>query len=62
MEAKKKPPTPVAKTTVRIKVKAPATRIHHCYTGVVFTETPVELDELDSWTRSQVEAGKLELC
>lgn len=57
-----------AKTTAqpqrraKVRVKSPTTVIHHCYTGVVFTHEPVELETVDSWTQSQIEAGKLELC
>jgi hypothetical protein len=65
MEIKKKA-TPVAtvapKTPYRVKVKAPTTRIHHCYTNQVFTSTPVEMDEIDSWTQAQIDAEKLMLC
>ena len=49
------------KAKPRVRVKAPTTMLHHCYTGVVFTSEPIEL-AIDGWTQSQIDAGKLELC
>ena len=50
------------KVRVKVKVVAPVTRLHHCYLDITITEEPVELDDLDGWTKAQIDAGKLALC
>lgn len=62
MELKDTKSRVAAPKKVSVRAKAPTTALHHCYLDLLITEQPVELSEIDSWTQSQIDAGKLELC
>ena len=60
-------PTPAAKPSPavaerHVEIRSLVGVMIHPYSGQTFSATPVPVDSIDSWTQSQLDAGKLTLC